>query len=249
MIDDNLKPEDTGDKTPEFNADTQQTPEPKFGQAEVEALLKQNSSGQEFIEVLKGETATLRDEVKGLQQELANKKSMEDMIEDIRQQDPNSPDPTGPQLDENKLLDKMREQVSAEMSFAQQLAAEQSNMAVVTAELESRHGEKYASYVDLRAKELGMTNQDMEVLARSKPKAFMELVSPGAASSIHSTPSQSQPQESGEDVAGKEYDRINRLRREFTPEGREAKQRWDDPDFQSLHRARIIAKAEAEGKF
>lgn len=224
---------------------------PQFGQEEIQTILKQNVHGQEHIKTLEGETTQLRDTITNLEQELANKKSMEEMIGDIQQQnyDPNSPGQTGPQLDETKLLEKVKEQVTAEMSFAQQMSIETSNMAEVQKELTEKHGTAYASYVDARSKELGMTNPQMEGLARINPRAFMELVSPGQGRSYHTVPSQTSPQSSQEDVEAAEYKKIGKLRKLHTEDGYEARRTWEDLDWQKKHRVRILETAKREGKF
>lgn len=253
MTDDNQATGDAGEGKPEFGSDQETNKaEPQFGQEDISKILKQNVHGQEHISKLETETATLRSQVTELQQDLANAKSVDDLISELKQDNENTTltGTTSPQIDEEQLLAKLSEKVTADMSYSQQQALEQENWATVTSTLEEKHGSEYATYVDTRAKELGMNNSQIETLARSNPKAFLELISPGTVNrSAYTTPSNFAPQSNVDDKAQSDFSKVARLKGDLeTPEGREANRLWNDPDWQRAQRVRILQEAEAEGK-
>ncbi len=253
MTDDNQNTSDAGnDGKADFGSDQNQSVEPQFGKEDIANMLKQNVNGQEHIKTLETETADLRTQVTALQQDLANAKSVDDLLDQLRLDNQNSDQPgqTVPPINEDQLLAKLSDKVAADMSYASQQALEQDNWNAVESALKQRHGDSWNTYVDSRAKELGMNNAQATTLARSNPKAFLELVSPETGTrSAYTLPSGTTSQSNEADVAETEYASVVKLKQSLeTPEGREANRKWSDQTWQQAHRLRILEKAKAEGK-
>lgn len=254
-------------QTPQFGGggkqETEQHQEPqqnqneqsgaRFTEEDIEKILSRNSHAQQHIRTLESETAELRQQLQQLQEELGKSKSIDDLLEAMRQQDEetNMPGSTAPQLDKNELLAQLKEDVFAELNQAERARLEQQNWQETERLLREKYGEKYGFYVDERAKELDMTNEEMEALARTKPKVFMELI--GERQSKASTPSPTQSSERSTPRYGDadieiEFRRVAQLRKNpMTEEGREAARRWADPGFQARYRQHILEKARKEG--
>lgn len=230
-----------------FGSD-QETTTPVFGKEDLEKVLKQNQHGQDHIRRLESETAEMREQIRQLQQELSNSRSIDELLSEIRQQNTESHEPgsTTPPVDENKLLEKLKSQVFADLSAAEQANLEQSNWQQSKTLLQERHGDGWASYVDSRAEELDMSIKDLESLAKTSPKAFIELVSPGQKPKGAVNPTQStfkQAPVSGDDDFEVRIQRLSVLRRDLsTPEGRQANAEWNSPEFKARWAQHILAK-------
>jgi len=257
MTDENLTTGDPSADAPKFGSTAggsgeDQNKEPEgvnLNQEDLENIKKQNAHAQAHINKLEEENKTFREELKAMQQELAKSATIDDLMTTYSQpQTDNSPGTTSPQLDEEALLTKLKEEVFQDMSYAQQLAAEQDNWTSVESQLKERHGEGWASYVDQRASELGMTNDQMEGFAKTSPKAFMELV--GGQGTRTPAPSQGSqlPPHSDPNARASEFSRIAELRRDLTTEeGRAANRLWQDPDWQKQYRMAVLKDVEENG--
>lgn len=228
------------------------TPEVKFGRDDVESLMKQNRDAQDFIKQLKDETASMRSEIKVLQEEVSKSKTIDELFDRYGQQNENT-ELTGqktPQLDEQALLAKLKEDVFKDLSQAQQAELQQRNWNESVRLLKEKFGDGFATYVDTRANELGMSNSDIEAMARTHPKAFVELVG-GGSKMRNPEPTRSSQSTLYSDPANDlevRYARVSRLRRNITTEeGREAARQWSDPTFQDKYRQHILEKAQREG--
>lgn len=257
MTDENQQSGEPTETTPKFGEGATQTEtrsekvEPRFNQEDVEKLARMNSDAQGFIKTLKTETSELREQLRAIQEDLAKAKSVDDMIEAMRQQDTNldSPGPKTPQLDEQALLAKLKDEVFKDMSQVQQQELADKNWNESLNLLKGQFGDGYAKYVDQRAQELDMTNEDMEALARTKPKAFVELVG-GSAKTNTPGPTRSSQTSAplGDGDISVMYARVSRMRRDLnTAEGREANRMWKDTSFQEKYRQHILEKARKEG--
>ena len=236
------------------NAEPQNTKvEASFGSEDVTKLYKMNRDAQEFIDRLKEETSTMRNEIRTLQEELAKSKTIDDLLDSYntqQQNDSNSTGPKAPQLDEQELLAKLKDEVFKDMSQAERQRREQENWEESVKLLKDRYGDGFAKYVDERARELDMSNNDMEAMARTQPKAFMELVG-GTQKTRNPEPTRASQQSLYSDPSADlevRYARVARLRRNLgSEEGREAAKQWNDPEFQAQYRTHILEKARREG--
>lgn len=235
--------------TPKFDEGvTEPTPKsnPTFDQAEIEKLLKVNRDSQDFIKQLKSETAEMREQIKALQEDLSKSRTIDDLVNRYTQPNEYEPGPKAPQVDEEKLLERLRNEVFSELSAAERTRLEQQNWQKSVSALKERHGDKYNDYVADRAKALNMPMEDMQGLAKTHPDAFLELVDGSRPRSTQpTTPSQSSST-FGDDVAVR-YQRISVTRLQDTPEGREANRMWKDPEFQNQYRQYILERARKNG--
>ena len=221
----------------------EQKTEGSFNRDEIEKILKENSNAQSFIKELKSETSEMRSQIKTLQEELAKSRTIDDLFSKYGQQDFNEPGPNTPQVNEQELLAKLKAEVFAELSAEQQKAQEENNWRTALKQAEERFGEKYGSYVDARAQELGISIDDMRTYARTSPKVFLELL---GGSQQRQTPRPTQSSQSGTppgigDDIEKQYARYVRLRNQPTEEGRQAREMLADPAFMEQYRLRILS--------
>jgi len=230
---------------PKFGSGDQPTT-PSFGQEDIEKMLKQNASAQDHIKELEGETKGYRQQINDLRDELAKSKSIDDLLEGMQQE--NQPGPTAPQFDEQQLLSKLKEEVFRDLSAVQQESLEDQNWVNSKAQAEQKYGTGYASYVDAKALELDVPVEQMEQYARTSPKVFMELLSGSGTSTPSPTQgTQSQPMNIDADIEAR-FHKVATLRLDKrTPEGRQANDTWNDPEFQKQYRQHIMDKAKTKG--
>lgn len=253
MTDENLNAGDPS-KTPEFGSGQgsgeDQNKEPQgvtLSQEDIDGLKKSNSHAQEHIKRLESENKEFKESLREMQAELAKAATIDDLMTTYRQpESDDSPGTTSPQLDEEALLTKLKQEVFNDMTYAQQLDQENQNWSTVEAELKQRHGEGWASYVDERAQELGMTNDQMEGFAKTSPKAFMELVGGQTRTAQPTTGGVVAPQGGFDSEA--EMRQIAQARKDLsTPEGRAANAKWQDPEWQKKYRASVLKDVDEKG--
>jgi hypothetical protein len=249
MTDENQNAAESGttETAPQFgSSNNDQTATPaQFSKDDIERILKINKDSQDFISQLKSETADLRNEIKTLQQDVANSKTIDELLEGMATSttDANEPGPKTPPLDQDKLLSELETRVFNKLSNQERIAQEQKNWDDTERQLKAKHGEGYASYVDARAAQLDMTNDQMERLARTSPKAFMEIVSSGSTTASQPTISSTSTGIAvGEEDFEATYRRIAALKFENSPEGRDAKRLYDSAEFQQKFRQHILDK-------
>lgn len=238
----------TPDSAAKFGAD--RVPDTKatlFGEEDITKILNQNRHAQDHIKTLETETATMRAELQRMQEELARSKSIDDLLATMQQQNTNEPGTTSPQLDQAELLNTLKDEVFKDLSLAQQRSLEMENWNKSVNALREQHGDGYASYVDRRAMELDIPVAKMEELAKTSPKAFIELVSPGTKRTPTPTMSGQSVPLNQDATLDAMFSRIQKLRQMNTPEGREAKAQWEDPGFQKQYRQYILEKAKKAG--
>jgi hypothetical protein len=249
MTGDNQDPVTPDSTAPKFGTDQGTSGSTgQFGKEDLEKVLNQNRHAQDHIKTLESETAAMRAELQRLQEELARSRSIDELLDAMRQQDHNEPGPTAPQLNQEELLKTLKNEVFRDLTLAQQREIEVKNWNQSVEMLRQRHGDGFASYVDKRAAELNIPVEKMEELAKTSPKAFIELVSPGASRSAAPTTGsyKSSPIDADAETEAM-FIKINTLRFRNTPEGKEAKRTWDDPDFQRRYRLWILERSKAKG--
>lgn len=247
----NQEPTTPENEPAKFGADQSQEPEAKFGKDDIDKLLKQNFHGQEHIKTLEQETASLRQQLNELKEQLATSKSIDDLISEMRNERGNEenhqPGPTTPQVDKEQLLNELRTRVFEDLSAVEQANLQQKNWQDSVNLLKERHGDGYAKYVDDRAEELQMDVKQLEELAKTSPKAFMELVSPGTKSTVSPTQTTTRGMFQGQPDIEVQYRQVATLRKNLrSEEGRKANALWNDPDFQKQYRMHILKKFRGE---
>jgi len=237
---DNLEPEfGKGDHQPETKQES------KFSTEEIEKILKQNTNARSHIETLESETAQMRAEIKALQEQMEKSRTIDDLINTYGQQGDTTPGTTSPLVNEQELLAKLKAELKADLSAEQLREKEEQNWRESLVQAKAKFGEKYASYVDQKAQDLGIPVKDMESYARTSPKVFMELLGGSKSTSQPSPTYSSQTTSVGraDDNIEIQYSRYVSLRKQDTPEGREAKRILQDPGFMERYRLHILSKA------
>ena len=245
MSDDNQNPSPDGDNQ-------QAQPETIFSAEDVQKIMKENFHKQTHIGTIEGENKELRQKIEDLEKKVQESQSMEDFMAQMREQNynPDQPGPTAPQVNENELLAKLEEQVFNRLTEKQQEAAYTANVEEVLSQLQEQHGPGYQDYMASKAKELGMTNEQVLQMAATAPKAMINLMSDSQKQAPAYTQSSERAPigDSTIDVDQALSKVAANLNDGFhTPEGRAARQTWNDPDWQRSMREQIINKARKEG--
>lgn len=128
--------------------------------------------------------ARIEAENKAYREKMMQSKSVEDLMDQINErlstnrQDPpnhggeNEPEKTGTSVSPDDL-DAM---ISEKLTQKQKADQEKANTNWVMSQLQQKYGADYGKRVQAAAQDLGMTKEDMTLLAAQKPKAFMKLV-------------------------------------------------------------------------
>lgn len=216
----------------------------------VEVLKKRLNDKDSFIETLKSETKEYRDRIQQLESQLQQAKTIDELLERVKEYEPSdTSEPTAPRLDEDKLLSKLEERVFGKLSQKQRETVETQNWNESVSKLQEKFGDKYIDYVRNRATELAVPIEEMDRLAKTSPRAFMELVTgqQQRATTQPTTPSQrtSSAMQSQEKHNEEYFDRINRLRFAKGPEGDEARRVFNSKDYQANWRKAILSKVQS----
>lgn len=144
---------------------------------DVIALQKRDENAQPFIETLKEETKSLRDEMSELKDAFIKGKVIDNALDG---DDLNKDDQTG--LSEEELLNKAVVRMKAELKEDKAGETKQANFKSVTETLTEKFGDKVDDHMTKICKELGMTWDDAVELAESKPAAALKLFGADAKS-------------------------------------------------------------------
>lgn len=137
---------------------------------------------QAYIPQLKTELSTKEQEIVKLQEELAKREAVGDVVEKLTAQQAQpevTPQVSG--LDEQKAVELFN-QLTAQQQAAQTAS---SNEAAVSQALHAKYGDKMQDAVTAKAAELGMSIESLKQLSQSSPQAALQLfqVSGGTAPS------------------------------------------------------------------
>ena len=242
--------QNSGEPTPAFGAADDKPAstesEVKFGKDDLDKILKQNYHAQEHIKTLETESEAAKLKLQDLESKLASASTIDDLLDNMQNMPQNnSPESTAPQFNQEAMISQLKEEVFSELSQAQLKAVEDTNWEESKKMAEERYGKEFASYVDTKATEMDLSNEQVEALAKTSPKAFMELLGgTGTPSAAPTTPGSTGVPSQSDDY---DYAKIARLRTENSEEGRDAQKLWSSTGFQAGYRKSIIDKAKAHG--
>lgn len=145
---------------------------------DVEALAKGKFESDIFIDTLKTEGRSKDAEIQRLQDELKTRVTMQEFIDKVNERglpDDQPHDPSRTQkvqeVDIDKLLDNKLQQLSKKAQAEQ-------NISSVQAELDKVWGANAKAKLRERAKELNISQEFLQSVAETSPKAFLELIKP-----------------------------------------------------------------------
>lgn len=149
-------------------------------------LAKAKAQSDAFIEQLKNENMVARQAAERLQEELKQRKTLSEFMDQINSRDALQPPAKEPNNEGEGLNQESIEQI-VEQTIAKRSAAQQGqiNLDAVQQKLIETYGERYEQTLRRRTQELGMTEQEMTQMAMKSPRVFLALVSP--------TPSETTP--------------------------------------------------------
>jgi len=146
------------------------------GSIDTEALLNKAAHADAHIAKIEGENANLRREVDSR----LNYEDLLDRLAETRSASGNDPDLGLSSRDEDPKLteDAIDKLIERKLTIKQQEALQASNMQFARRELQKTLGPDYVQKLQQKALELDMTEQEVNALAMTKPKALLALVSP-----------------------------------------------------------------------
>jgi hypothetical protein len=176
---------------------------------DVSVLQKRVNDSQEFISTLKTERATDRAELERLQEELARRPSMEEIMEHINKQAGTNQTT----LDPDDLINKAVEATEARSAAKAQEAQRASNINAVAETLKSAfQGEDLDAKVKEIAAENDMSFDDVFDLASRNPKAALKVLGVSA-------PAKPTPNGHSGSINTRALDLQNGVRQDQAPQG------------------------------
>jgi DNA-directed RNA polymerase subunit H (RpoH/RPB5) len=148
--------------------------EPKY--KSVEAALEALKASQQFIETLKTEKQGVLTELDQAKAELAKMGNIDDFVKRIA---PNaSPEPTKTTVEKSQSLseEEVTRLLETALSKREQESRSKANLDSVIAEVSKTHGDKAASVIAQRAKELQTTPEALRELAKANPTMALTLL-------------------------------------------------------------------------
>lgn len=140
-----------------------------------EDLAKSKYHADQTIEVFKRQMDELRADYMKLREENVAKAKLEELIDQMSAKQSNNSDNTQakelpPQLD----LTKIENLVSSKIESEKIKDREQANFNVVKNKLTEQFGTNYAQTIKQRSAELGLSDEDVNALAKKSPAAFLK---------------------------------------------------------------------------
>ena len=152
---------------------------------DVPAALQGLQNAQTFISQLKGEIATLRTENESLKVQMERVKELENTVQtlsaSVRAQPTETPKPA---LDETALTELLERTLTQREIQARR----QQNITKVVSEVQSKFGDKAEEVFYGKAKELGMSVEEVNELASKSPQAVLGLLGINAVVSGYKPP-------------------------------------------------------------
>ena len=148
--------------------------EPKYktGEAALEAL----QASQQFIETLKTEKQGVLTDLEKAKAELAKMGNIDDFVKRIA---PNAePEPTKPTSEKSQSLseEEITKLLETALSKREQESRAKANLDSVIVEVSKTHGDKAASVIAQRAKDLQTTPEALRELAKTNPTMALTLL-------------------------------------------------------------------------
>jgi hypothetical protein len=146
------------------------------GSIDTEALLTKAAHADAHIAKIEGENANLRKEVDSR----INYEDLLDRLAETRSARSDDPDLGPSSRDEDPKIseDVIDRMIERKLTIKQQEALHASNMQFAARELQKSLGPDYVQKLRQKAAELDMTEQEVNALAMTKPKALLALVAP-----------------------------------------------------------------------
>jgi hypothetical protein len=149
---------------------------------------------QQFIKTLKGEKTDIEEKYQDALTELEKRQSVEEVVNKLinRNQSNDGPKPApnaDPQKASDLSEDKVAEIVANLLNSQKMTDTQESNYNKVASKLVETYGDKTREVIQAKAKELDMSPQEMEQLAKTKPNVVLRLFS-DVAPPVSNRPSQ-----------------------------------------------------------
>lgn len=157
--------------------DNQDSNEAGMSKEEIEQILKRDRHAQDHIKRLEDEAKAYRDMIAEYEGKLKESSTVDSLMERINQASATrNEEPTAPNVNVDDLINAAEERVLSSLSARERQQREQDNFNKAVEDLQSIYKDRYAEVVRDRASELGMSVEDMDRLAKTSPRALMELV-------------------------------------------------------------------------
>jgi hypothetical protein len=145
---------------------------------DVEALAKGKVEADAFIVTLQNQIQTLAEELKNANITADRKTALENLMSSLTNTTKPPVQPTGnqPQEPNNQTAGLSHDDVVKLLEARDKAAAETRNLQTAYAPVRKLYGEKTDEVLDAKAKELGMSREALDNLAKTSPQAFVSVV-------------------------------------------------------------------------
>lgn len=143
--------------------------------ATIEDLAKGKLESDQFIEQLQNENKLVREQMAELEAKKVKEHTVADLVDAVKQANKQATEEGNQPISEDRLSTMVREIMEGELE-AQTRAENRSRANKAVLDKVNGDVEAARSYVAERAKELGMSVENLEVLSESSPSAFLKLI-------------------------------------------------------------------------
>lgn len=208
----------------------------------IDEVLRRDRHAQEHIKRLEQERKEDRERLVRLEAELARAKTVDDLMERMRQGNNYRSDDelTGraedkTTIDVDALVSAAEKRVLDRLTEKERQDQERQNYMSVLNALKEKHGEHTDNKVAQRAQELGLGIEDMVSTARRSPRAFFELMGEKDVKVPTSTQGSVTNHKGPQETTSQEMMKV----------WKDPKQRktWQDPEFQRQLRLKILEES------
>lgn len=191
--------------------------------ASIDDLARGKAEADLFIARITAENAKYKDEVE-------KRKTMEEVLDQIKQfqnipPTPNTPPNNSGERDTDNLFDQSKVEaiVHEKLAQSERERVAKDNLAYVVNTLQNRFGNGFQTELDNRAKELGLGKEFLTNLAKEQPTAFLAMMGetsaiPPVASTARTAPQNLRNRKNWayyEDIRRKDFNRYNTLQGEM----------------------------------
>lgn len=155
--------------TTDTNVDT------KSPEHQLEVMQKRINDTQNFVAQMKEENKSLRDEVTDLKTKSSEGVTAAELLDKMQtQQSDNTSDTTA--LDVEELRSKIAADIRNDIASDGLAKAQQDNLKQATTAAQEAFGEGWGAVIQTKLSELGMTSEQLDVLAKENPNAVTRLL-------------------------------------------------------------------------
>lgn len=158
--------------------------------ADLPTALDALKASQQYIETLKAESLAAKSAEAEARAEAERLGNIEDFVNRLKPNTPTAEPKETPKVEAGLSEEKVAQLLQAQLQKRDQESQQESNLVKVTSKLSEVYGDKSATHLEQRAKELGTTKAGLKDLAMANPQMALALLvtqSPSSPKPSHSS--------------------------------------------------------------